>query len=97
MARKRGIECGAIFAHFQQSHNSAKSTIILQGVAVAPDFRRQGIATVMLENLKKISKRMKAGKIIIVTNAKNQAALELYKKTGAGGPDAGKVVFEYDL
>lgn len=97
VARKRGIECGAIFAHFQQSHNSAQSTVFLQGVAVAPDFRRQGIATAMLENFKKVSKRMKSGKIIVVTNAKNQVALELYKKTGAEGPDSDKVVFEYSL
>lgn len=97
VAKKKGVECGAIFAHFQQSHNSAQSAILLQGVAVAPEFRRQGIASAMLGTLRRVSKRMGAGKVVIITNAKNHAALELYKKAGAGRPDTTKVVFEYSL
>ena len=64
-----------------QINGEVDSCILLGGVFTAEPYRRQGHAVFMMENLKNLA-ASKNKSCVLFVNCKNQAAVNLYQKTG---------------
>lgn len=54
----------------------------LGNIAVAPEFRRHGIATRLLEAILQIARERAVGEVFLEVRASNDTARELYRKHG---------------
>lgn len=61
---------------------SDEYTAELYNIAVHPSFKRQGLATLMFEEAKRISKEKKREKILLEVRASNAPAIAFYEKNG---------------
>ena len=54
----------------------------ITNIVVKKDLRKEGIGTILLQELIKISKKMKMNELTLEVNELNSAAIKLYKKFG---------------
>ena len=54
----------------------------ITNIVVKKDLRKEGIGTILLQELIKISKKMKMNELTLEVNELNSAAINLYKKFG---------------
>ncbi len=71
---------GGLVAYELCKLEQAKSEIYLYDLAVATEFRRQGIATALIENLKQIARGQGAGVIFVQADNIDGPAVALYTK-----------------
>lgn len=64
---------------------------------VLPQFRRMGIATMIINEIKKMCIEKNIMKMFLFTNDENIPAKELYLKTAGKTVSNDKLTFEYDL
>lgn len=72
-----------------------KDEMFLYEVDVSPDYRRQGIATALVENIKTFTAENGFQGLFVMTNAENDEAMGLYGKTGATRKSGDDVLFEW--
>ena len=85
--------CGEQVAGYIGAHNIV-GEVYITNVAVAPDYRRQGVATQLIERLVEISRAENAEFITLEVRENNTSAQELYEKQGFGVVGKRKAFYE---
>ena len=85
VALKDGAVIGGLAAYELQKFEQPRSEIYIYDLAVAEAHRRQGIATALIEHLKRIGVQRGAHAIFVQadTGEEDQAAIALYGKLGS--------------
>ncbi|MDR5907778.1 AAC(3)-I family aminoglycoside N-acetyltransferase [Franzmannia qiaohouensis] len=85
VALKGGAVAGGLAAYELKKFEQPRSEIYIYDLAVAEAHRRQGIATALIEHLKRIGARRGAHAIFVQadTGEEDQAAIALYSKLGS--------------
>ena len=73
---------GALAAYVLPKFEQERSEIYIYDLAVDEDFRRQGVATAMINELRKIAARRGAYVIFVQADYGDEAAIALYTKLG---------------
>ena len=81
-ALQDGEVVGGIAAYELQKFEQERSEIYLYDLAVASAHRRQGIATALISELKKIARKRGAYLSFVQAEADNEPAIALYSKFG---------------
>lgn len=84
VALKRDNVVGAIAAYELVKFEQERSEIYIYDLAVDAHHRRQGIATALILELKKIAAARKAWVIFVQADAVDAAAIALYRRLGTG-------------
>lgn len=82
-AQKNGIVVGGLAAYELQKFERERSEIYIYDLAVAAAHRREGIATVLIEELKTIAAARGAYVIFVQADRGDAPAIALYTKLGA--------------
>jgi ribosomal protein S18 acetylase RimI-like enzyme len=88
---------GILTGHRLARLDDKKATVLLYEIDVHPDFRKQGIASEMINSLKEEARSSGASEVWVITNKSNGAATALYENTGGVAKNDDDVVFEYPL
>jgi ribosomal protein S18 acetylase RimI-like enzyme len=88
---------GFLYAYTLEDIKSNQSKIFLYSIDVFHPFRRQGIASSLIEALKMIAREKGCREIFVMTNKANLAAMRLYEKTGGSVENNDDVLFVYAL
>ena len=81
-AVKKGEVVGALAAYELVKFEQERSEIYIYDLAVAAEHRRQGIATALIDELKKIAAARGAYVIFVQADYGDDAAIALYTKLG---------------
>jgi aminoglycoside 3-N-acetyltransferase I len=82
VALKKGAVVGAIAAYELQKFEKERSEIYIYDLAVAAAHRREGIATALIQELKKIAVARAAYVIFVQADIADEPAIALYTKLG---------------
>lgn len=83
-ALKNGSVVGGIAAYELQKFEQERSEIYMYDLAVAVAHRREGIATALIQELKKIAVARAAYVIFVQADTGDEPAIALYTKVGTG-------------
>ena len=81
-ALKNGAVVGGIAAYELQKFEQERSEIYIYDLAVAAEHRREGIATALIQELKKIAVERAAYVIFVQADIEDEPAIALYTKLG---------------
>jgi aminoglycoside 3-N-acetyltransferase I len=81
-ALKNGSVVGGIAAYELQKFEQERSEIYIYDLAVAEEYRREGIATALIQELKKIAAVRGAYVIFVQADTGDEPAIALYRKLG---------------
>ncbi|MBD2149425.1 AAC(3)-I family aminoglycoside N-acetyltransferase [Pseudanabaena sp. FACHB-1277] len=81
-ALKNGAVVGGLAAYELQKFEQERSEIYIYDLAVAADHRREGIATALIQELKKIAVERAAYVIYVQADLGDDPAIALYTKLG---------------
>lgn len=81
-ATYQGAVVGALAAYELKKFEQNRSEIYIYDLAVSEDYRRQGIATGLIEYLKPIARARGAWVIYVQADLGDRPAVELYSKLG---------------
>lgn len=81
-ALKNGSVVGGIAAYELQKFEQERSEIYIYDLAVAEEYRREGIATALIQELKKIAAERGAYVIFVQADIEDEPAIALYTKLG---------------
>lgn len=76
-------------------HPDSPGDIYVDNLGVAPQYRRQGIATKLVERMLDTARELGCRDVWLATDIDNEAAAALYRRTGAVGRTV--TMFSYDL
>jgi aminoglycoside 3-N-acetyltransferase I len=82
VALKNGLVVGGIAAYELQKFEQERSEIYIYDLAVAAAHRREGIATALIQELKKIAVARAAYVIFVQADIEDRPAIALYTKLG---------------
>jgi aminoglycoside 3-N-acetyltransferase I len=82
VALKNGSVVGGIAAYELQKFEQERSEIYIYDLAVAAEHRREGIATALIQELKKIAVARAAYVIFVQADIEDEPAIALYTKLG---------------
>jgi aminoglycoside 3-N-acetyltransferase I len=82
VALNNGLVVGGLAAYELQKFEQERSEIYIYDLAVAAAHRRQGIATALIQELKKIAKARAAYIIFVQADLEDDPAIALYTKLG---------------
>ena len=86
---------GFLLAYKLKRYDGLRSMLYVHEVDVKESYRRQGVATKLFDEIKRISKNEELMKIFLITNESNIAAMNLYAVEGGIRNEADEVVFEF--
>lgn len=95
LAEFDGQPAGFVRAHDLRQLHTPRPQVLLYEIAVATAFQRRGIGRALIEELKSLCQSRGASEIFVITNESNEAAMALYRATGAHRPAPDDVVFDY--
>jgi ribosomal protein S18 acetylase RimI-like enzyme len=78
---------------YELPHPDGEDALYVHELDTHPDFRRQGIATMLMQELFKIAKERGLSEVWLDADADNAAANGLYKKLGPSGADPGTTYY----
>ena len=81
-ALKNGEVAGGLAAYELRKFEQARSEIYIYDLAVAPEHRREGIATALIQKLKQLAAARAAYVIFVQADVGDEPALALYSKLG---------------
>ncbi len=87
---------GFLWAYVLQSPHTPYPEMFLYSIDVFVEFRRQGIASQLIRELKKIALTYKCREMFVPTSKSNEAAMGLYRKTLGKIENDDDVTFIYD-
>lgn len=87
---------GFLWAHILDSPHTSNPEIFLYSIDVFEEFRRRGIGSMLIQNLKEIAISCKCREMFVPTSKSNSAAVALYSGTGGKVLDEDGVTFTYD-
>ena len=80
--RMDGELAGALAGYELVKFEAERSEIYIYDLAVRAQFRRRGVATALIEELKSIAREKAAWMIFVQADPPDQPAVELYRKLG---------------
>jgi len=89
------IPSGFLWAYILPHLKTPYPTMLLYSIDVFADFQRQGIATKLIAELKRLANVSGCRKIIVPTTKSNQPATNLYEKTGGKAGNDDDIIFIY--
>jgi len=66
-------------------------------VEVLPEFRQKGIGKQLMEGFIELCKNNNCGRLFLITNKSNVAALTLYERSGGKAPSEDDIVFTFEV
>ncbi|XUW99539.1 MAG: AAC(3)-I family aminoglycoside N-acetyltransferase [Dehalogenimonas sp.] len=75
---------GGLAAYVLEKFEQERKEVYLYDLAVSAEYRRQGIATALINNLKLTAKEIGAYIIFVQADKGDEPAIELYKSLGKG-------------
>ncbi len=87
--------CGFLYAYFLERIETDTPMLFLYSIDVFPSFRRSGIGTALINELKTIAKDRNVGKMYVLTDKDNVPAMGLYRKTDGVRGDNDQVLFSF--
>jgi aminoglycoside 3-N-acetyltransferase I len=82
VAVKNGVVAGGLAAYELRKFEQERSEIYIYDLAVAQSYRREGIATALIEELKQIARSRGAYVIFVQADHGDDPAIALYTKLG---------------
>lgn len=88
---------GQVIGYILDRWDKDESMLFLYSIDVAETYRRKGIGTSLIQDVKKLGRAQGCFEAFVFTNESNLAAMQLYQSTGGkrSNPDD-VVMFEYD-
>jgi len=74
---------GYLFAYELQRPDREQAMMFLYDITVLDEYRKKGVGTALIEQLKTMCNNKHIMKMFVPTNRSNTAAMNLYQKTGA--------------
>lgn len=96
VARTDGEPSGFLFGYVLSGLKTPYPKMLLYSIDVFEQFRRRGIATALIAELKKLAREHRCSEIFVLTETHNEAAMGLYRKTGGVRQNQDDVMFVYD-
>ncbi|MBL8027519.1 MAG: GNAT family N-acetyltransferase [Fibrobacteres bacterium] len=93
VAYSNNVPAGFLYSHILNSLNETKPKMFLYSIDVFEPFKRKGIGTKLIAQLKKISKAYHCSEIIILTNSSNKPAMKFYRSVGGQQKNNDDVMF----
>jgi ribosomal protein S18 acetylase RimI-like enzyme len=78
-------------------HPDKRGELFLNEIAVMGGARRLGVASALIDELKRLGRECGCVSMWVLTNEKNVPAMGLYRSTGGDWNGDSQVMFEYDL
>ena len=97
VAYANGTTCGCIYAYILTSPHKPHPEMFLYSVDTFGNYRRQGVASALIEHMKSVAKENGCKEMFVMTNDNNKAAMQLYEKTGGVVGNYDDILFVYDL
>lgn len=82
VALQNGALAGGLTGYELPMYKRQIREMFLYEIAVKPEFRKQGVATALIERLKQICKEKGIEEMYVGTSTPNKAAMTLYASTG---------------
>src|SRR5690349_12386803 len=89
--------CGFLYGYLLAGLRVRAPKLFLYSIDVAPRYQRQGVGTLLIEELKSIARNEACSEIFVLSNKSNNAAVHLYERTGGTPENPDDVMFVYQL
>ena len=86
-----------MYAYVLEAPHAVRPKMFLYSIDVFPRFQRRGVATALIEELKRLAAARNCSEIFVLTNENNPAANRLYQKTGGMRENPDDVMYVYPL
>jgi len=86
---------GFLLAYRLQRYDGRNEMLYLHEIDVLESYRKCGIATKLMDELKSICQENHYDKIFLITNKSNQAAVALYESTGGLSSSDDDIIFAF--
>jgi ribosomal protein S18 acetylase RimI-like enzyme len=97
VSRTDGHLSGFLWAYLLERPGSTYPKMLLYSIDVFSEFRRKGMASMLIQELKRIARIRMCREMFVPTNKSNVAAVALYRSTqGKPGSDDDDITFIYD-
>jgi ribosomal protein S18 acetylase RimI-like enzyme len=96
VAYTNGIPSGFLYAYILSSLKTPYPKMFLYSIDVFENFRRKGIASKLITELKKLANLDHCSEIFVMTNKSNEPAMDLYTKTGGSIENNDDILFVYN-
>lgn len=95
VAEERGEAAGFLTAHRLERADREAGQMFVYEVGVAAAWRRRGVATALLRKITALAREEGMFEAFVLTSRSNEAARDLYARTGAVVEDDSAVLFVY--
>ncbi len=92
-----GQPSGIAIVHELRRLDGLTPKLYLHTIDTLPAFQRQGVASAVMQEVKRIGREIDARGLFLMTNQSNTAAMALYCSTGGRRHAADEALFEYEL
>lgn len=89
--------CGFLYGYLLTGLRVRVPKLFLYSIDVAARYQRQGVGTLLIEELKSIARSESCSEIFVLSNKSNNAAVQLYERTGGTPENPDDVMFVYQL
>ena len=96
VSHANGKLSGFLWAYVLLSPYNVSPKMLLYSIDVFSEFRRQGIASQLIGELKNIARTLNCREMFVPTSKSNLPAMGLYKKTQGKADNGDSVTFTYD-
>ncbi len=86
---------GFLVAYALQRYDGRKAMLYLHEIDVLASHRQRGIATKLMDEIKRIKEACAYDKLFLITNKSNDAAVALYRSSGGEVNSEDDVVFTF--
>jgi GNAT superfamily N-acetyltransferase len=97
LARWAGTVCGFLTAHRLQRFDRRRAEVLLYEIGVDDRYRRRGVGTALIDEVKRWAKEVGADEVWVLTEAGNAAGMALYASTGGEADPPGTTMFTYRI
>jgi ribosomal protein S18 acetylase RimI-like enzyme len=91
-----GTPSGFLYAYVLTGLKTPYPKILLYSIDVFKEYQRRGVGRLLITELKELARTKRCSEIFVITNRSNEAAMQLYARTGGVMESGDDVVFVYD-
>lgn len=97
IAYEKGLPCGFLHAYILASPAKQRNKMFLYSIDTFVRYRKKGIASKLIESLKKLAKKENCEGIFLITQKNNKAAINLYESSGGMANSKEDQLFTFTL
>jgi ribosomal protein S18 acetylase RimI-like enzyme len=97
VAYKESQPCGITVVHELRRLDGLAPKFFLYTIDTLPAYQRQGVASAIMEEVKRIGREINTRGLFLITNESNTAAMALYRSTGGCRKATDEAMFEYEI